>query len=138
MWSIRHATGEDHAAVDALWAMTGLHRMTVVEWSAFLEGRRSAILIAEDEGATIGTAVAAFDGWRSYIYHVAVHPTRRKDGIGRALMAEAERTLVEAGARNAYAMVSDTGGLALIEGSGFSAEGETVLAKRLARASKPA
>ncbi len=131
---IRPATQHDHDEVLRLWDGAGLGKTAPDEWEALVTGPTSAILVAEDAGDIVGTVVATYDGWRAYIYHVAVDPWRRREGIGRALMMEAETYLIEAGARYVFTMVSDrnTEGLALLGETGYLPEGEIVLAKRLA------
>ena len=133
MSKIRRAHEEDHDAILALWETAGLSQTTAKEWSALSSGPMSAILVAEDAGAVIGVAVATYDGWRAYIYHLAMHPIRRLEGIGHDLVAAAERYLADTGARHAYVMVSEwnTEGLALVGETGFPPEGDIVLAKRL-------
>ena len=54
-------------------------------------------LIAEMDGKPVGVLMAGYEGRRGWINSFAVDPTHRKHGIGRALMAEAERLLRAAG-----------------------------------------
>ena len=56
-----------------------------------------AMLLAEDDGRIVGTVVAAWDGWRGRIYRLAVEPAARGRGLGRALVAAAERRLRDLG-----------------------------------------
>jgi ribosomal protein S18 acetylase RimI-like enzyme len=58
-----------------------------------------AIVVATEEGAIVGTIIAAWDGWRAGMYRVAVRPSHRGRGIGRALVAEGEARLRRRGAR---------------------------------------
>lgn len=44
-----------------------------------------------------GTVMGGYDGHRGWVYSLAVHPERRLQGIGTALMQHLERTLRERG-----------------------------------------
>ncbi|MFF4119340.1 GNAT family N-acetyltransferase [Streptomyces sp. NPDC001714] len=64
-----------------------------------------ALLLAELDGELVGTAIAGFDGWRCHLYRLAVHPQRRRRGIGSALLTAAEERFTRLGGRRADAMV---------------------------------
>ncbi|TQL00646.1 acetyltransferase (GNAT) family protein [Streptomyces puniciscabiei] len=64
-----------------------------------------ALILAERGGELVGTVIAGFDGWRCHLYRLAVHPERRRQGIGSALPAAAEERFVRLGGRRADAMV---------------------------------
>ncbi|MGW2725571.1 GNAT family N-acetyltransferase [Streptomyces sp. NPDC001492] len=64
-----------------------------------------ALLLAERDGQLVGTVIAGFDGWRCHLYRLAVHPDRRRQGIGSALLAAAEERFVRLGGRRGDAMV---------------------------------
>jgi ribosomal protein S18 acetylase RimI-like enzyme len=64
-----------------------------------------ALLVAEDEGGIVGAVVAVFDGWRGNVYRLAIEAGRRREGIGRALVAAAERRLRALGARRITVLV---------------------------------
>ncbi|MFI9831336.1 GNAT family N-acetyltransferase [Streptomyces sp. NPDC051913] len=64
-----------------------------------------ALILAERSGELVGTVIAGFDGWRCHLYRLAVHPERRRQGIGSALLAAAEERFVELGGRRGDAMV---------------------------------
>src|SRR5229473_1407520 len=63
------------------------------------------VLVAEVEGQIVGSIIGTFDGWRGNIYRLAVHPSYRRRGIGRALVAEAETRMLQAGAKQMMALV---------------------------------
>ncbi|MFE1298820.1 GNAT family N-acetyltransferase [Streptomyces sp. NPDC058733] len=64
-----------------------------------------ALILAEQDGELVGTVIAGFDGWRCHLYRLAVHPGRRRRGIGSALLAAAEERFAALGGRRADAMV---------------------------------
>ncbi len=63
------------------------------------------VLVAEVEGRVVGSITRTFDGWRGNIYRLAVHPSCRRRGIARALVAEIEKRLAQQEARRVTALV---------------------------------
>nr|WP_061962371.1 GNAT family acetyltransferase [Demequina flava] len=45
--------------------------------------------VATDGDAVVGAALAGYDGVRGWLYHVAVDPSRRREGVGAALVKRA-------------------------------------------------
>jgi ribosomal protein S18 acetylase RimI-like enzyme len=133
--TIRPAEYGDEEAVRMLWRGCGLPLADRSEWDALTDGDAAMVLLAEHDSHLVGSAVATFDGWRAFIYHVAVAEPYRGQGVGQNLMAAAQHYLVTAGAREAYVHVHEenTAGLALAVTSGYLPEGERVLVKLLER-----
>jgi ribosomal protein S18 acetylase RimI-like enzyme len=66
---------------------------------------QAVLLVAEEGGELVGSALAGFDGWRGNLYRLAVEPGRRRRGIARALVARAEQFLSARGAKRVTALV---------------------------------
>ncbi len=65
-------------------------------------------LVAEDGGQIVGTVIGGFDGRRGMVYHLAVAPAYREQGLGHRLMAEVEDRLKAKGCRKCYLLVHKT------------------------------
>ena len=110
--SLRSALDEDVDAVLALWAVGAENDSRPADSAAavrrLVERDPDALVLALSEsGDVVGSVVAGWDGWRAHLYRLAVHPDARRGGVGRALLAEAERRLVALGAIRVDAMVLD-------------------------------
>lgn len=80
-------------AVIALWHAAGLTRYwndPVLDFDLSLANPTSNILVARDCEAIVGSIMVGFDGHRGWVYYLASDPSRRCEGIGRALMTAAE------------------------------------------------
>ena len=87
----------------------------------FAERNPDGFLVAEmHDGTVVGSTMAAWDGRRGWLYHVAVATSHRRTGLGSALVAGAEDhlrslgcervlVLVEAANESAIAFWSDLG-----------------------------
>lgn len=110
---IRTATSAELPAVLAFWqtAAEDAHRPadSTRALEALLARDPDALLLAvdADSGELVGTVIAGWDGWRCHVYRLAVHPGRRRTGIGRLLIAAAEDRFRAFGGTRADAMVLD-------------------------------
>jgi ribosomal protein S18 acetylase RimI-like enzyme len=105
--TIRSAQPEDIPAVLDLWRRAAAFRSATDDQrglESLIEHDPQSLLVAENEGELLGAVIAAWDGWRGNLYRLAVHPGHRRQGIGRALVAEAERRLRARGARRVSAL----------------------------------
>jgi ribosomal protein S18 acetylase RimI-like enzyme len=58
-----------------------------------------ALLVAEHDGQIVGALIAAWDGWRGNMYHLAVLPHLRRQGIATRLVEAGHEHLRGKGAR---------------------------------------
>lgn len=134
MWHVRPAHDFERAAVNDIWSDAGMGVTSDAEWEAITRGPSARVFVAEEDGNIAGAVVTAFDGWRAYIYHVAVAASHRGEGLAHHLMCEAEQILRARGAGRIYLMVteSNTAGLALSALLGYEPEGDLVFVKEVA------
>lgn len=88
---IRQMTIHDYPAIYQLWLSCkgmGLNDVDDSESgiARFLERNPTTCFVSETDGKLNGVILAGSDGRRGYIYHTAVHPSCRKQGIGSALV----------------------------------------------------
>jgi ribosomal protein S18 acetylase RimI-like enzyme len=96
-----------------------------------LERDPDLFLVAEIDGALVGTVIGGFDGRRGFIYHLAVAAAFRRHGVASQLMQEAERRLQQKGCIRAYLLVrpDNAGAQAYYEKTGWSVLDDVVFAK---------
>ncbi|MFC8721312.1 GNAT family N-acetyltransferase [Kitasatospora sp. NPDC057198] len=107
-YELRAARPADIDAVLAFWAEAAEGTSISDDRAGvarLLERDPQALILAEHEGALLGTVIAGWDGWRCHLYRLAVHPAARRRGIGTALLDAAHARFTEAGGRRADAMV---------------------------------
>ena len=129
MTTVRAGTAADVDAVLDLWATSaGPTRLPSDSGAVLrlLERDSRALLVAENDGAVVGTLILGWDGWRAHLYRMAVRPDHRRHGVGRALLDAAEERAREVGARRLDAQVDDGNevGVAFWAGLGFARDPE--------------
>lgn len=90
----------DVEQVVALWQACGLTRPwnDPVKDIAFARaGADSTVLVAEEGGRIIASAMAGHDGHRGMLYYVAVAPDKQGHGLGKAAVRAAEKWLAAKG-----------------------------------------
>jgi RimJ/RimL family protein N-acetyltransferase len=98
-----------------------------------LSVQRELFFVGVIDERVVGTTMAGFDGHRGWLHLVAVHPDRQREGIGRAMMLEAERRLREIGCTKVNLQVrsTNTGVVAFYESLGYMLEDRLSMGKRL-------
>jgi len=97
-------------AVHALWREckgVGLHDGSDSREGiqSYLERNPGMSFGAIDGDAIVGAVLCGHDGRRGYIHHVAVHPARRRQGLGRALVDKCLATLRARGIPKCHILV---------------------------------
>ena len=141
MLDIRRAVLGDHERIAALWEESRLRTVDLAEWDTLITAPAAVVLVAEEEDALAGAIVASFDGWRAYIYHVAVIPGHRRRRVAQALFQAAHEYLAQHGERLVYVMVNaeNEAGIALLRSMHYVSEGDIAMVHELSGgASAPA
>lgn len=121
-------TPADYDAVHALWLSCAGMGLNDVDDSRegiarYLARNPATSFVAADGDQVIGCIMAGHDGRRGYIYHTAVHPDCRGQGVGRTL-AEAALAALAAEGISKVALVAfarNEAGNAFWERMGFAA-----------------
>ncbi|MCY1716825.1 GNAT family acetyltransferase [Microbacterium sp. SL62] len=105
---IRAFALDDEDAVVALWEESGLTR----PWNdpradirRKLTVQPELFLVAVEADRVVGSVMAGYDGHRGWLYYLATAASHRGQGIGRRLVAEAERLLEAMGCPKVQLMV---------------------------------
>ena len=108
---LRPAGPHDTPAVLAFWRVAAEDAHRPVDTPGGLAALHlrdpDALILAVDGDRIVGTVIAGWDGWRCHLYRLAVAPSRRRAGLGRALIGAAEERFRILGATRVDAMVLD-------------------------------
>ena len=99
----------------------------------FAERNPGLLILGEEHGHLVGSALAGWDGRRGWLYHVAVHRDERRRGIGKGLVAEIETRLRALGCPKLNLIVWDdnTYAMRFWEALGYRREKTVEYAKEL-------
>jgi len=133
---IRPYCAADEAALLALWQECDLLRPQNAprkDIARKLKVNPEWFLVGELDGGIVAAVMAGYEGHRGWINYLAVSPARRRTGLGRALMVEAERLLRTAGCPkiNLQVRTSNREVIAFYQQIGFAPDDVVSLGKRL-------
>ena len=136
--TIRPYRSSDEAALIALWQACGLIRPQNdprKDIARKLRVNPEWFLVGEGDGRIVAGVMAGYEGHRGWINYLAVSPTHRRAGLGRAMMIEAERLLRAAGCPkiNLQVRKENTGVIEFYQRIGFAIDDAVSLGKRLER-----
>ncbi|MGB3185121.1 MAG: GNAT family acetyltransferase [Ornithinimicrobium sp.] len=133
---IRPFQSADTKPVVALWHEVGITR----SWNdphrdieRKLTVQPELFLVGVHDDVVIASAMAGFDGHRGWLYYFAVSPSQQGRGLGKALLTEVERLLIERGCPKLNVQIRDGNAelQARYEDWGYHADGATGMGKRL-------
>jgi ribosomal protein S18 acetylase RimI-like enzyme len=126
-------TADDYERAQALWASmpgVGLNDSddSKTGIARFLKRNPASCFVAEEGEKLVGTILAGHDGRRGHIYHLAVLPGFRRQGIGRELVKAALEALRAEGITKAMLVVfkANSGGNDFWEAQGFTARSDLI------------
>jgi ribosomal protein S18 acetylase RimI-like enzyme len=101
---------QDYASIIDLWrrAGPGIHlgrSDSLEEIEKKLQRDPDLFILAELDGRLVGTVLGGYDGRRGLMYHLAVDPSTRQQGIGRILTNELEKRLQAKGCIKCYLLL---------------------------------
>ncbi len=128
-WSLRTGQLSDVDSVLRLWVASAAeptHTDDAGSLTALVVHDPSALIVAEADGAIIGSVIAAWDGWRGSVYRLVVAPAHRRRGLGRQLLGAAEARLAAVGANRLQAIVveSEPGAMGFWRDSGWGQQAD--------------
>lgn len=134
---IRKMTIEDYDNVYQLWmSCTGMGLNNLDDSregiDKFLFRNPDTCLVAENGTRLIGAILVGNDGRRGYIYHTAVHPAFRKQGVAKKLVEKAMEELSALGIHKAALVVFSRNepGNTFWESQGFTTRDDLVYRNR--------
>ncbi|HET6518412.1 MAG TPA: GNAT family acetyltransferase [Geminicoccaceae bacterium] len=139
MTTVRPYRPPDLDRVVGLWHACGLTRPwndPAGDIARCLASREAALLVGCDgaaDGPVVATVMVGQDGHRGWLYYLAVAPERRRVGLGRRMVAEAEAWLAARGVPQVMLMVREDNAsvVAFYRRQGYGVEPRTILSRWL-------
>ena len=129
--TIRNMGGQDYEQVYDLWLSCAGMGLNDLDDSGegierFLRRNPGTCFVAETEEGIVGVILAGNDGRRGYIYHTAVRPACRRQGIATKLVERAMDALEALGINKVALVVfsKNADGNAFWEKNGFAARAD--------------
>ncbi len=127
---------DDEAAVVALWNECGLTRRwndPHKDLARKLAVQPELFLVGVTDGAVMASVMAGYEGHRGWMNYLAVAPRFRGRGLGRSLVVEVERLLLERGCPKVNLQVRATNpeAVAFYRRLGYAQDESISMGKRL-------
>lgn len=131
-----YTKGDNQAVVD-LWQESLAGLSDIIDDRIDIKERLSTpsqfFFVASVAGHVVGTALAGITEDNAHLDHLAVKPDFRRQGVGRALIKEAENRLLESGcgSLNIHIDAANESALSFLTNMGYKLEGIVGLGKAL-------
>ncbi|HUE73958.1 MAG TPA: GNAT family N-acetyltransferase [Pirellulaceae bacterium] len=124
-WQLEELTQDDYEAAMRLWnASPGVNaNETAEEFARILARNPGMSFCVRAGGQLIGAVFCGHDGHRGFLYHLAVEPAYRQQGIARLLVDRCLARLAEEGIRRVsiHLFTDNDGGAAFWRQTGWRA-----------------
>ncbi len=126
---------EDYQEIVSLWKKVGLAEKGENTKEDFIEQQKVAkdlFLVYEVDGKIAGTVIGGWDGWRAWIYRIAVAPEYQRKGIGSKLISEITKRLAAKGGKRFRALIvsHNDPSKSMFQKTGFKLHEKIVLATK--------
>ncbi|HEY9100567.1 GNAT family N-acetyltransferase [Chitinimonas sp.] len=138
--ALRLMNADDYAQCQQLWQRN--EGSVMRDWDdergirRFLARNPKMSWVAVQDKAIVGSVLCGSDGWRGYLYHLAVDEHCRKRGLATALVSRAIAQLEEFGVPRAHILVAHDnpkGGLFLMDQAWTKRDDVTLFSTDLSR-----
>ena len=122
----------DYDAVLRLWKEAGLVLRPgddLKDIRLKLQRDPDLFLVATQGTEVVGCVMGGWDGRRGWIYHLAVKPSRQRQGIAKRLVGDLETRLAGKGAKKVNAQIyrSNTASLSFFNACGYEVHSDLVM-----------
>ena len=102
----RNATPGDAPAMQLLWRQFWSEQAYEANLVSKITSDPELVIVAETDGAIVGTVIGGWDGWWPWVYRLAVSKTHQRQGIATELLRLIHSRLMARGADGACAIVN--------------------------------
>lgn len=132
---VREFRISDYEQVVSLWETVGLAERSESSKAVLEDQQKVAsdlFLVYEIDGRITGTVIGGWDGWRAWIYRIAVDPRHHRKGVGSSLISEIVKRLESKGSKRFRALIlaENAASKSLFKSVGFKLHENIVLATR--------
>ena len=131
----REFTMDDRQEVVDLWHRVGLAGKEESTKDVFIEQQKvgkDLFLVYDIDEKIVGTVIGGWDGWRAWIYRIAVSPEHQREGIASRLLEAITERLSARGGRKFRALIvsNNDKSKALFNSAGYTIHEDIAMAAK--------